>query len=267
MNWRTTSIILVAVLVLLTLGGAGCEKLKARDQLNKGVLAFKNGLYPTAVEHFKMAVALDPTYPVAREYLAMAYYMQYVPGALSEENERMAKMAEDGFMEVLKENPNNAVTMAYLAQLKFHQKKLDEAESWYRKLVAIDPNNKSAYYTLGVIAWSKTFTPRMEKRAELGMRPDDEGPIKDKKAREELRARNLPIVDAGLQDLQKALAIDPEYDDAMAYMNLLYRERADLADSAEAYKSDIDTADSWADKIMQTRKAKAAREAPKSVSD
>lgn len=267
MNWRTTSIILVAVLVLLTLGGAGCEKLKARDQLNKGVLAFKNGAYPTAVEHFKLAVAMDPTYPVAREYLAMAYYMQYVPGAESEENHRMAKMAEDGFVQVLNESPNNAVTMAYLAQLKFHQKKLDEAESWYRKLVSIDPNNKAAYYTLGVIAWTRTFTPRMEKRAELGMRPDDPGPIKDKKALEELRARNLPIVDAGLQDLQKALAIDPEYDDAMAYMNLLYRERADLADSPAAYKADIETADSWVDKTMQTKKKKAAEAAPKSVAE
>jgi len=257
--------LLVAVLVLLTLAGAGCQKLKARDQLNKGVLSFKAGIYPVAVEHFKAAVALDPAYPVAREYLAMAYYMQYVPGAESEENRRMAQMAEEGFMTVLKDNPNNAVTMAYLAQLKFHQKKLDEAETWYRKLVSIDTNNKAAFYTLGVIAWTRTFQPRMEKRAELGMRPDDPGPIKDKKAREELKATNTPIIEAGLQDLQKALAIDNEYDDAMAYMNLLHRERADLADSAQAYKADTDTADSWVDKTMQVKKAKAARAAPKSA--
>lgn len=265
MNWKTTSVLLVAVLVLMTLAGAGCEKLKARDQLNKGVLAFKGGLYPTAVEHFKLAVSLDPTYPVAREYLAMAYYMQYVPGAESEENNRMAKMAEDGFMQVLSENPNASVTMAYLAQLKFHQKKLEEAEQWYRKLVGIDASNKAAFYTLGVIAWTKTFTPRMEKRAELGMRPDDPGPIKDKKAREELRARNLPIVEAGLEDLQKALALDPEYDDAMAYMNLLHRERADLAEDASSFKADTDAADSWVDKTMQTKKKKAAAAAPKTA--
>ena len=83
MNWKTTSVLMVAVLVLLTMAGAGCQKLKARDQLNKGVLSFKAGLYPASVEHFKTAVTLDPTYPVAREYLAMAYYMQYVPGAES----------------------------------------------------------------------------------------------------------------------------------------------------------------------------------------
>jgi len=263
MNWRTTSLTLVVVLVLLALAGAGCTKLKARDELNKGVQAFRNGTYPQAVEHFKTAIQLDPEFSVAREYLAMAYFMQYVPGAESPENNRMAQAAYEGFMDVLQRDPNNKVAMASLAQLFFNQKKLDEAEQWYRKLIAIDPQNKTAYYTLGVIAWTKTYTPRMEKRAELGMKPDEPGPIKDKKAREELKAKNLPIIEEGIKNLEKALELDKEYDDAMAYMNLLYRERADLADSADAYKKDIEIADSWVDKTMEVKRIKAARTAPK----
>ena len=262
MNWRTTSILLVAVLAVLALAGTGCQKLKARDELNKGVLAFRGGLYPTAVDHFKQAVSLDPTFPVAREYLAMAYFMQYVPGAESPENNRLAQAAYDEFTKVLSADPNNTVAIASLAQLFFNQKKLDEAQQWYQKLASIDPKNKTAFYTLGVIAWTKTFQPRMERRAELGMRPDDPGPIKDRKAREELRAQNLPIIEQGLQDLQKALAIDREYDDAMAYVNLLYRERADLAENAEAYKRDTQEADGWVDKTLATKKARQDREAP-----
>ena len=100
----------------------------------------------------------------------------------------------------------------------------------------------------------------MEKRAELNMRPDDPGPIKDKKAREELRAQNLPIIEQGLQDLQKALSIDKEYDDAMAYMNLLYRERADLAENADAFKQDSKEADTWLDRSLATKKAKQEKE-------
>jgi len=262
MNWRTTSILLVAVLAVLALAGTGCQKLKARDELNKGVLAFRGGLYPTAVDHFKQAVSLDPTFPVAREYLAMAYFMQYVPGAESPENNRLAQAAYDEFTKVLSADPNNTVAIASLAQLFFNQKKLDEAQQWYQKLASIDPKNKTAFYTLGVIAWTKTFQPRMERRAELGMRPDDPGPIKDRKAREELRAQNLPIIEQGLQDLQKALAIDREYDDAMAYVNLLYRERADLAENAEAYKRDTQEADGWVDKTLATKKARQDREEP-----
>lgn len=256
MNWRTTSILLVVVLSVLVLAGTGCQKLKARDELNKGVQAFRGGAYPTAVDHFKLAVSLDPEYPVAREYLAMSYFMQYVPGAESPENNRLWQAAYDEFMKVLSQQPNNSVATQSVAQLFFNQKKLDEAQQWYQKLASVDPNNKTAYYTLGVIAWTKTFQPRMEKRAELGMRPDDPGPIKDKKAREELRTQNLPVIEKGLQDLQKALSIDKEYDDAMAYMNLLYRERADLADSADSFKQDTKEADSWLDRSLATKKAK-----------
>ena len=35
----------------------------------------------------------------------------------------------------------------------------------------------------------------MEARAELGMKPEDPGPLKDKKIREELAAKSLPIID------------------------------------------------------------------------
>ena len=131
---------------------------------------------------------------------------------------------------------------------------MDDAKQWYEKLISVDPKNKEAYYTFGVIAWTKTFAPRMEARAKLGMKPEDPGPIKDKKIREELTAKNGPIADEGIQNLQKALQIDPEYDDAMAYMNLLLREKADLEESPTAYKKDTDEADTWVQKSLETRK-------------
>jgi len=261
MNHRTTSILLVAALVLLGVAGVGCQKLKARDQLNKGVQAFRGGAYPVAVEHFKQAVALDPNYPIARSYLAASYMYQYIPGAESEENLRMAKAAEDEYRKVLDQDPRNGNAMLAIAQLKFHQKNLDEALDWYKKAIAINPNDKTAYYTIGVIAWSKAYPARMTVRAELGMRPEDPGPLKDKKVRDGLREKNLAIIDEGTQALEKALGLDPEYDDAMAYMNLLYRERADLEDSAAAYGQDIGTANKWIDKTVETKRIKAAKTA------
>jgi Tfp pilus assembly protein PilF len=259
MNRKTTSILLLAAIVLLTVAGMGCQKLKARDELNKGVQAFRNGAYPVAVEHFKLAVSLDPTYPNSRHYLATSYMMQYIPGAESEENNRMAEAAHSEFLKVLELDAANTNAMAAIAQLYFNEKKLDESRDWFKKLIAANPNDKTAYYTLGVIAWMKTFKPRMTARAELGMRPEDPGPIKDKKVREALKAQNMPFVEEGMQGLEKALALDKEYEDAMAYLNLLYRERADLADTVEAYKKDTADADAWIDKTLATKKMKAAR--------
>ena len=86
--------VLAAVLICLPILGTGCQKLQARDHLNKGVTAFKNAQYPEAVEHFKQAVELDPNFPTARLYLATAYMQQYIPGSDSDDNKKMANAAE-----------------------------------------------------------------------------------------------------------------------------------------------------------------------------
>jgi hypothetical protein len=99
----------------------------------------------------------------------------------------------------------------------------------------------------------------MEVRAKLGMNPEDPRPIKDKRAREQLREKILPIIEEGMEHLNAALEIDNEYDDAMVYLNLLYRDRADLAETAAEYRKDGDIADDWVQKAMETRQLKADR--------
>ena len=139
-------------------------------------------------------------------------------------------------------------------------KRLNEAKEWYLKLVAADPQNKEAYYSLGVIDWAETYPVRTTARVKLGMKPEDPGPIKDKKVKEELRARNMPMVEDGIKQLSKAIEVDPNYDDAMAYLNLMYRERADLADTKEEFTKDSEMADSWVQKSLDTKKMKAAKQ-------
>ena len=248
-----------AALVALALLSAGCEKLKSRDHLNKGVQAFKNAQYPEAVEHFKTAVELDPSFPVARLYLATAYMQQYIPGADSPENNQMAQAAHDQFLKVLEQTPKDKVAIASIASLYLNEKKWDDAQQWYEKLIGVDPSNADAYYSLGFIAWSKWYPAYGTARASLGMKQEDPGPIKDKKVKEELKAKYFPVINGGLQALDKALQIKPDYDDAMAYENLLIRERADLMDSKAEYENEIRVADAWVDKALATKKEKAEK--------
>ena len=258
------NVILSVAAGVLVLVGASCQKLKSRDQLNQGVRAFQSAQYPEAVEHFKTAVELDPAFPTARLYLATAYFQQYIPGAESPENTQMAKAAYDQFMKVLDQDNRNTVAMASVASLYLYQKKWDDAQQWYEKLVAVDPNNADAYYSLGFIAWSKWYPAYGTARVELGMKQDDPGPIKDKKVKQELKAKWLPTINAGLQALDKTLQINPEYEDAMSYENLLIRERADLLDSKEEYDGAIKVANDWVQKALETKKIKADRKEKKS---
>ena len=95
------------------------------------------------------------------------------------------------------------------------------------------------------------------------MKPDDPGPIKDPKIREELKAKYQTAIDSGIQDLQKSLGLNKENDDAMTYLNLLLRKKADLEDSADASKADIAQAEDWFNKSLDMKKIKANRPAKK----
>jgi Tfp pilus assembly protein PilF len=268
MNRKWTYVLAVLALALAVVSGSGCQKLRARDQLNKGVQAFRNAKYTEAVERFKTAVELDPSFQSARLYLAMAYFQQYIPGAESPENLQMVRAAKEQFNKVLETDPNNTVALASMAQLNYQEtqglsdldarfKKLDESREWNERLAKADPKYKEAFYSLGVIAWGKWYPILGAARAKMGMKPEDPGPLKDKKVREELRVKYLDMVNDGIKNLNRALEIDPRYDEAMAYLNLLYRERADIAETPEEYKADISQADTWLQKTLDTRKAKA----------
>jgi tetratricopeptide (TPR) repeat protein len=267
---RKVKIGLAGLAGFVVLFGTGCDKLKSRDLLNRGVQAYKSAKYTDAIENFKQAIQLDPNNPNARLYLATAYMTQWIPGAESPENKQLADSAKSQFMQVLSKDPKDKIALASLASLSYNQaqslppeekvKKFDEAREWNLKLIEADPKNKEAYYSLGVIAWAKWYPALGKARAELGMKPEDPGPIKDKKVKEELKAKYSGVIEEGIQNLQKALEVDPEYDDAMAYMNLLIRERADLADTSEEYKKQTEIADNWVQKALDTKKKKAARQ-------
>ncbi len=237
----------------------GCSKLRARDQLNKGVLAYKNAKYEEAINHFQQAVELDPTLLNARLYLATAFAQQYIPGADAPDNNKMAEQAIDQYKEVLQRDPKNVNSVKGIAYLFLQMKKFNDAKDFYRKATDLDPNDPEPYYSVAVIDWTQTYQPRMEERAKLGLKPEE--PLKDKKVCAALKEKNTPNIQEGIDNLNKALQLRPDYDDAMAYMNLMYRERADLqCDDPAARAADLKTADEWVDKTLAVKKAKAEKQ-------
>src|SRR5215467_11422488 len=243
----------------LVLVSAGCDKLRARDQLNKGVAAYKNARYEQAIDHFKEAVALDGTLQNAKLYLATAYAQQYIPGVDSPENLQNANSAIEQYKLVLNQDAKNVNSIKGIAYLYLQMKKFDDAKTYYHKAIDLDPNDPEAYYSIGVIDWTQAYQPRMEERSKLGLRPDE--PLKDKKVCAQLRDQHGPVIQDGLDALSKAISLRQDYDDAMAYMNLLYREKADReCDEPDARAADLKTADEWVDKTMAAKKAKAEKQ-------
>jgi len=188
----------------------------------------------------------------------------WVPGVRTLENEPIARSAETEFKRVLELDPNNKVAIASMASLTYHlatgeekPRKLDESMDWYKRLAAVVPTDKEAPYSMGVIAWAKWYPALMAARASVGMKPEDPGPLPDP-ARQELKTQYSAVLDDGIANLDRALLLDPGYSDAMAYMNLLIRERADLRDTKEEYSSDIAIADQWVSRALAAKKAAAS---------
>lgn len=261
---RIRTIALAGAAITAAFTVVGCNKLKARDNLNQGVIAFKAGNYSQAADHFKLAIDQDPSLPAARVYLATAYVQQYVPGTDTPDNKKFADAAMKEFQTVLASNPDEQYKLLAtqsIANLYYQQKDFDNAANWEKKVIQLDPKNKEAYYTLGVIAWTDFIVPDREARSKMGMKPEDPGPLKDPKVKEELKAKYWQSLTDGIEDEKKALQVDPEYENAMSYMNLLIRYRADLQDTKDQFLADSKEADNWMQKALDTQKLKAQRKA------
>ncbi|HXE11857.1 MAG TPA: hypothetical protein VN633_07050 [Bryobacteraceae bacterium] len=266
---QRSRLIVLAVAGAAFLFTASCAKLKSRDEMNHGVQAYKNAHYVDAVNHFKQAVQLDPTNQNAQLYLATSYMTQWVPGADSPENNRAAQAAKREFQKVLDKDPQNKLALASLASMSYSEAAfgteeqkhaaLEEAKKWNQRLIEVDPQNSQAYYSLGVIAWAQAYPKIQAALADAKMKGDAEEPIKDEKIRKDAQEKYGKIIDDGMASLQKAIDIDKESDDAMTYLNLLLRKKANIEDDKDASKADIAKAEEWANKSLAIKKMKATR--------
>ena len=233
---------MLAFLAILALAATSCAKLQARDNLNKGVRAFRDAHYENAVNYFKQAVQLDPDLTTAEIYLATAYSQQFVPGGRGEENDKNAQLAIETFQSVLKRDPNNVNAYAGLASIYQNlgttdTKNLLKSHDYYMKYAQLDSTNPVPFYAIGTLAWLIVY--------------DKNNPPPEEE--------QLKLIDDGLANIDKALALNPDYDDAMTYKNLLYREKARLADNEEDKKKLTDQADEWFTKSIETRKKNAEK--------
>lgn len=257
MNGPARIATLAVVLAGLVFSISGCSRLEARDQLNKGVESYKAGKYEEAINHFQRATELDPSLPMAKSYLATALSQNIVPGMDTPDNLKTADQAISIFQEVLAKDPNDVNSMKQIAGIYFNVKKLDDAKTWQKKVLAVQPKDPEAAYTVGVIDWTKAHENVLKALVPAGINDDGEGNAKaPKKIMDQIKDENAPLVEEALNYLNQAVDDRANYDDAMAYLNLVYRRKADLDfGNATAVKEDLAQAEDWRTKAMGTRKA------------
>src|SRR6266550_1560428 len=188
------------------------EERQARQDLNEGVQAFKNGQYQEAERYFAHAKQLYPKLLNARLYLATTYASQYIPGAPSEENIRMGHAATEEF----------------------------------RGVLSLDPQTICAN---GLLRTKFNLSVKGRQLSDDAQLPPD---LRDEYVREYGAS-----IDDGINSLNRAILIKPDYDDAMAYLNLLYRRKADTVASETERAQLIKMADDLIDKVKDIKQKRA----------
>jgi tetratricopeptide (TPR) repeat protein len=254
-------------LVLAVAALAGCDKIKSKQAIKKGNEFLKAAQYQSALAEYEEALRLDPKETKLHKHIGIAYMGMYQPGSKHPKDLEYAQKAIDNLKqyaeaypqdtksleylvsmylsterfddaiafyqnELLKRNPKDAKAMQSLAMLYFKKGDFDNGVGWLKKRLEIEGNNPEVYYLIGVQAWDRSYNfPDLDPA---------------------LRAK---IVDEGLQSLNKAVELKPDYFEAVSYINLLYREKAKMETDPAKKQEYTDTANKYLQQALEMRKA------------
>ncbi len=277
MRLRSVALIALAGLIVLA---TGCEGVRMRMTMKEGHDLYKQQKYDEAIVKYKEILDMDPGNYLATYQIAMSNLAMYHPGsthpkdteyadqAISYLEKLMTMDAPDddtkekvvkyylsllasaeksdkaiAFMEKeLEKNPKDKESVLELANLYAKKGDFENAWKYFTRKAELDPNNKEAWYTLGVVAWERSYRGKE-------MVSDAE--------------RETLLIPKGLEAFDKALAIDPDYFDALVYTNLLYREKAAMLGrqgKLEEAQVAMQTADSYKEKATAVRKKQVEEE-------
>jgi tetratricopeptide (TPR) repeat protein len=245
---------------------------QARVFLNNGIQAYKNAHFDEAIEDFKHAKQLDPSLTNASLFLATAYASQFIPGAPAEDNLEKARLAFEEYKNVLDKDPANLTAidgaggiLYNMAGHPFDPEKMKESKTYHQRHIEIRPNDPEPYYWIGVIDWAMAYKAEQAIREELSKSipnpPAPADPLPEM-ARQDFESKSGKDVDEGMEQLKKAISLKPDYDDAMAYLNLLYRLKADMESSPDARKFDIKTAEDLVDQVKSLKEKRMGIQTP-----
>jgi len=231
---------LAAVLVVATLAG-GCSGLADRQSMNEGHRHYKAERYEQAAAAYERILSRHPDHYMATYMTALSYMALYHPGSThikdweycnkaiaafekclslrapsvemrdrvrayylalltsAERTERAANYLQT----MLTKDPTNKGLMMQLAGIYAKKGDVENALKYYTQRANAEPGNKEAWYTIGVVCWERSYRG---------------GVMISMEERERL-------VNMGVEALNKALALDADYFDALAYANLIHREK------------------------------------------
>jgi tetratricopeptide (TPR) repeat protein len=235
--------------------------LQVNAAMEGGVGLYKSGRYADAAASFVIATRLSPQNQLAHFYLGSAYASQVVANALTPDNTEMASAALAELDIVLKSHPHYLPAVEQEATVYRDLQMYDQALPLEREAAAMDPNDVDVAYALGYLDWVESAKNAAATLKEDGILQDDGlgNTTLSHRACDTLRTQNNALVNEGIASLKRVLEHKPDNADAMQYLQLMYRRRADLeCGERSGLGADLKLADQWKQKAVELRKQAAA---------
>jgi tetratricopeptide (TPR) repeat protein len=184
----------------------------------------------------------------------------------------LAKMYEDQ----LAKNDKDLAAINGLVTVYSRSTDWRQALKWTARRADIESHDAEAQYGVGVLIHNLLFQKGGSDKSSFDPRPDPN--LDPKKAPPKVPPpfgsedivgdERIKLSDQGIAYLEKAIAIRPEYKEAMVYVNLLYRQKS-LAylEQWQEWQKCIDQAEAWRNKALPPGTAPAAAPTPSEPSD
>ncbi len=224
------------------------------EALANGLAALNASRPAEAVAHLRQAILFDPSSTQARLALGQAYAAQVVPNLDSPENRAVAANALDNLASIPASAPEYTHALALIAGTERNLQQLAQARATELQILQLTPDDPEVHYALGVMDWQQSYANALTVLAAAGLKDDGAGnPSLPATACATLVSRNGSVIEDGLDHLTRAVDLRPGYTDAMQYLSLTYRRRADLACGDDARRSSaLAQADQWSARARQS---------------
>jgi len=281
------SLVLPALAVLL-LPALGCNKVRARVELKEGNNLYQGEQYKPALDKFQKGLALDPSATFAWRSVGLTALALYRPGDENPTNKEYGTTAISAFEKYLVDYPDDEKVKDYLLSSYVNEKQFDRALEFVTQLGQKNPTDpKINNYKVNILmqagrlqdafevaekmqgegrlelldnlartAWDKSYRDAKYSLQALANATPEE--------RDRLIAEKIQIVDMGLSAEKIVVDTQSENSQAMAYYNLLLREKAKLELDEAKKLALLEEAEVYRQKAIALRdkeKAKAAKEA------
>ena len=258
--------------LILSLSAAGCRQIDARMEIRQANEAYEKEDYASALTHYTRAREIDPSFDDLDRMIGYSQIGLYVPDDKTPKNEQHAdaaiaslssylrkrpddriardalinmylnanrtSQAIDYFLQYLKTHPGDLEAVKSVATLYAKLGNFNESLNWYQKITLIDSKNPESFYIYGVVCYEK-----------VAKNPPAD--VNEKRA----------IIDKGKAALEHAIQMKPDYFEAMAYLNLLWRQQALTETDPLKAQEDVQKADQIRNKTLEIIRAKKAQQA------